>query len=101
MHPSVRNDTDKIVWGHRLGNRHCEFHQMLIHIWPRIFFTEQELVVEQNVFSIAVLDNDPKALCTAMNGIIPFKVWCNCELNSNHRPCHRLNLCLHVKSWEF
>jgi hypothetical protein len=65
-HPSIREHGDEVVRWHWLINGHCEFDQVLVDLTMCVVLPKDELVMEENLFTIAILDKDPEGLGATM-----------------------------------
>ena len=100
VHPAIRNQSDEVVRWHRLGNGDRKFDEVFVHFGLRIVLSKKELVMEQDILTIAVLNQDPVVLCESMDSFIPHEVWCNGQLNTQHRTSYGLNLGLNLQARE-
>lgn len=57
MEPAVRNDRDEVVGREGIHHRDSKCHVMILF---GVALTEDELVVEENDFSIDIFDEDPE-----------------------------------------
>src|SRR5947209_4602160 len=97
MHPPIRHNSDEVIWRHRLGHWHRELNQVVIVFAFGVLPPQDELVMKQYLFTVAVLDKNPETLCVPVVGLIPNKVRGYRQLDLQQTFGDWLDLCLYIQ----